>query len=332
MGGTAGNRIAEEADVVVSIGTRLADMITGSWSIFRNPAVRFVSVNTNRFDANKHMAHAVVGDAKLALSLLTERLEEWRAPSDWADKATNERSAWDAEVTWRTAPSLTALPSYAQVIGAVQRHARPDDVIVSAAGGLPGELYCAWRSLGTGTFESEYGFSCMGYEIAGAYGHKMANADKEIIAFLGDGSYLMMNSELYSSVLTGHKIICIICDNGGYAVINRLQTSKGGAEFNNLFSSSRRTNEAPRIDFAMHARSMGANSESVTTINELEAAFSRARQSERTYVIAIQTNPYEWMGGGSWWDVGMPAQSSKQSINEARRRQEAERGFQRHGL
>jgi len=331
MGGNAGNRIAAEADVVISIGTRLTDMITGSWSAFRNPQVRFVSLNTNRFDANKHMAQPVIGDAKVSLSLLTEALGPWCAPSAWREKSMREKVEWTAIVDRRTAATDQSPPSYAQVIGAIQRHARATDVILSAAGGLPGELYCTWKSLGVGTFESEYGFSCMGYEIAGAYGQKIANPDREIIAFLGDGSYLMMNSDIYSSVLTGNKIICIVCDNGGFAVINRLQVAKGGVEFNNLFGSSKRAGEVPRIDFAMHARSMGAHAENVSSITELEAAFERARSAERTYVIAIRTHPYEWMEGGSWWDVGMPAVSTRQEIETARARQESERPFQRKG-
>jgi 3D-(3,5/4)-trihydroxycyclohexane-1,2-dione acylhydrolase (decyclizing) len=332
MGGDAGNRIAEEADLIISIGTRLADMITGSWSAFRNPDVRFISINTNRWDANKHMAHAVIGDAKLSLSLLNERLAGWSVPQGWREQAITEKSSWDGVVQARTAATTADPPSYAQVIGAIQRHVQPRDVVLSAAGGLPGELYSTWQSLGVGTFESEYGFSCMGYEIAGAYGQKIANPDREIIAFLGDGSYLMMNSDIYSSVLTGHKIICIVCDNGGYAVINRLQTSKGGAEFNNLFESSKHVGNVPRIDFAMHARSMGAEGESVTSIEELELAFERARKAQRTYLIAIRTLPYQWMDGGSWWEVGMPSVSTRESIKEARRKQEAERRFQRHGV
>ena len=331
MGGNAGNETAAEADVVINIGTRLTDMITGSWSIFHNPEMQFVSLNANRFDANKHMAVAVIGDAKLSLADLTTRLAGWSAPPAWAAKARERKAAWDAVVERRTAATNQELSSYAQVIGAVQRHARPSDVILSAAGGLPGELYCAWKSLGVGTFESEYGFSCMGYEIAGAYGQKIANPDREIIAFVGDGSYLMLNSDIYSSVLTGKKIICIVCDNGGFAVINRLQTGKGGAEFNNLFASATHVGEVPRIDFAMHARAMGAESENVSSIADLELAFERARRSPHTYVIAIRTHPYEWMEGGSWWDVGMPEVTTVPAIAKAREVQEAERHYQRHG-
>ncbi len=332
MGGTAGNLIAGEADVVVSIGTRLADMITGSWSVFRDPSVRFMSLNANRFDAHKHRAHAVVGDAKLSLVALTERLEAWSAPKAWGDKAATEKLAWDAIIDRRTAPTNQELPNYPQVIGALQRQAQPSDIIVSAAGGLPGELYCTWKSIGVGTFESEYGFSCMGYEIAGAYGQKIAHPDREIFALLGDGSYLMLNSDIYSSVLTGNKIICIVCDNGGFAVINRLQVGKGGAEFNNLFASVKHAGDVPRIDFAMHARSMGAESETVKSIADLEAALKRARAADKTYLIALRTHPYEWMEGGSWWDVGMPAVTNRPEIDAAREMQELQRPHQRQGI
>jgi 3D-(3,5/4)-trihydroxycyclohexane-1,2-dione acylhydrolase (decyclizing) len=331
MGGNASNRIADRADVVINIGTRLADMITGSWSVFRDPNMRLVSLNTNRFDANKHMAHAVVGDAKVSLSIISERLSGWSSPLTWQEEVKEEKALWEGLVAAATSTTTADLPSYARVIGAIQRQARPTDVILSAAGGLPGELYRTWKALGIGTFESEYGFSCMGYEISGAYGQKMAYPDREIIAFLGDGSYLMMNSDIYSSVLTGHKIVCIVCDNGGYAVINRLQVNKGGSEFNNLFESSMRVGEVPRIDFAMHAKSMGAEAETVTSIRDLEEAFGRARDSKRTYVIAIRTDPYQWVEGGSWWDVGMPALSARKAINEAREKQESERRFQRLG-
>ena len=333
MGGTAGNRIAAEADVIINIGTRLADMTTGSWSVFRNKEVRFVSLNTNRSDANKHMATPVVGDAKLSLQSLTRRLEGWSAPASWGDRAVEEKAAWDAIIERDTAFKPQEIPNYAQIIGAFQRNAKPTDVIVTAAGGLPGELYCTWKTIGVGTFESEYGFSCMGYELAGAYGQKIANPDREMFTFLGDGSYMLMNSDIYSSVLTGNKFIAVVCDNGGFAVINRLQVAKGGAEFNNLYSSSKRVGEdVPRIDFAMHARSMGALSENVTNIEEFEAALERARAADRTYIIAIRTHPYEWAEGGSWWDVGMPEVTTRPAIEDARNAQESQRSHQRKGI
>lgn len=332
MGGHAGNRMAEEADLVIAVGTRMADMVTGSWSVFHNPAVKYVALNANRFDANKHGAQPVVGDAKVSLDLIAQALADWKAPPAWQQLATREKAAWDTIVDQRTRSTNVELPDYAQVIGAIQRHALSTDIVLSAAGGLPGELYRAWKPIGVGTFESEYGFSCMGYEIAGAYGQKIAHPNREIIAFVGDGSYLMMNSDIYSSVLTGNKIICVVCDNGGFAVINRLQISKGGVEFNNLFASSKRAGDVPRIDFALHARAMGAESETVTSIAELEAAVERARSADRTYVIAIRTHPYQWMDGGSWWDVGMPAVTTRTEIAAARDLQESQRYRQRQGV
>ena len=332
MGGNAGNAVANAADVVITVGTRMADMTTGSWSVFQDEGVHFVSLNTSRYDANKHLAQAVVGDAKLSLAALAERLGAWTAPQAWSDKAKADKAAWNAVVDRQTAPTNQELPNYPQVIGAVQRQTQPTDVILTAAGGLPGEVYCAWKAVGVGTFESEYGFSCMGYEIAGGYGQKIADPSREVFVLLGDGSYMMLNSDIYSSVLTGNKIICVVCDNGGFAVINRLQVGKGGAEFNNLFASSKRAGAVPRIDFAMHARSMGADSETVTSIADLEAALKRARAADRTYVIALQTHPYEWMEGGSWWDVGMPAVANRREIDAARETQEAQRHTQRKGI
>lgn len=332
MGGTAGNNVAAEADLVINIGTRLADMVTGSWTVFRNEDVRYVSLNAARFDAHKHMACAVVGDAKLSLAMLSERLGDWKAPDTWAAFSREEKAHWDTVIDKRSAATNQEVPSYVHVIGALQRQARPTDVIVTAAGGLPGELYCTWKSVGVGTFESEYGFSCMGYEIAGAYGQKIALPDRDVFALVGDGSYMMMNSDIFSSVLTGRKITCIVCDNGGFAVINRLQTSKGGAEFNNLYASSQHVGAVPKIDFAAHARAMGAEAERVTSIADLEQALERARASEKTFVIAIDTHAYEWMEGGAWWDVGMPAVTTRAEIDEARKAQESSRHFQRQGV
>lgn len=332
MGGTAGNNVAAEADLVINVGTRLTDMVTGSWTIFRNEKVRYVSLNAARFDANKHMACAVVGDAKLSLAALSERLGGWKAPDTWAAFAREEKAEWDAVIDKRSAATNQELPSYVQVIGALQRQAKPTDVVITAAGGLPGELYCTWKAVGVGTYESEYGFSCMGYEISGAYGQKIALPDQEVFTLLGDGSYMMMNSDIFSSVLTGRKIICIVCDNGGFAVINRLQTTKGGTEFNNLLASSQHVGTVPKIDFAAHARAMGAEAEAVKSIADFERALERARASDKTFVIAIDTHPYEWMEGGAWWDVGMPEVSARPEIDKARQAQENSRPFQRQGI
>ena len=200
--------------------------------------------------------------------------------------------------------------------------------MVAAAGGLPGELINGWRASTVHSFDCEYGYSCMGYEISGAWGAKMAMPEREVMVLLGDGSYLMMNSDLYSTVLTGHKLIVIVCDNGGYAVIDRLQVNQGGASFNNLFADCR-TERLVAVDFAAHAASMGCETETVGTIAELEAAIERARAADRTYVIALRTHPHTWTEGGSFWEVGVPEVSSSPSVRAAREAMEAGRAGQR---
>jgi 3D-(3,5/4)-trihydroxycyclohexane-1,2-dione acylhydrolase (decyclizing) len=202
------------------------------------------------------------------------------------------------------------------VIGAIDRVALPSDYAMTAAGGFPGELNNGWRAKGIDSFDCEYGFSCMGYEISGAWGAKMAMPDREVITFVGDGSYMMMNSDLYSSVLAGHKLIVIVCDNGGFAVIHRLQVNQGGAGYNNLLSDTRHA-DLVYVDFAAHARSMGCEAETVTSIAELEAAFERARASDRTYVIALRTSQNDWTEGGVFWEVGVPEVSGRPSVLEA---------------
>jgi len=188
---------------------------------------------------------------------------------------------------------------------------------VGADGGLPGELNNGWRSKGVLTFDVEYGFSCMGYEISGAWGAKMALPDREVITFVGDGSYLMMNSDLYSSVLSGHKLIVVVCDNEGYAVINRLQVNQGGEPFNNLLRDTRHA-EYVRVDFAAHARSLGCEVERVESIDQFEAAFTRARANARTSVIVIDVDQYSWTEGGGWWEVGVPETSDRPQVRAAR--------------
>jgi 3D-(3,5/4)-trihydroxycyclohexane-1,2-dione acylhydrolase (decyclizing) len=217
------------------------------------------------------------------------------------------------------------------VIRAVNQSARPDDYALAAAGGFPGELNKQWRSAGVGTFDCEYGFSCMGYEIGGAWGAAMALPDRTVISFCGDGSYLMANSDVYSSVLSGHKFILVLCDNGGYAVINRLQVFKGGAPFNNLFEDVRGPARIG-VDYAKHAEAMGARTEVVDTIDQLKSALERARSSDRTAVVVIRTDPDVWTGGDAWWDVGVPEVSEREAVRVAKAQHEAERKLQRVGV
>jgi 3D-(3,5/4)-trihydroxycyclohexane-1,2-dione acylhydrolase (decyclizing) len=332
-GCTSANAVAGAADVVVAVGTRLGDFVTGSWSVFA-PDARLIGINAASFDAVKHSGVPVVGDARESLAELTGRLGDYRASERWTERAANETAAYHAYIDKIAAPTVSGPgehPTYAQVVGVVDRLATPTDYALSAAGGFPGELVGGWRPKGLNTIDLEYGFSCMGYEISGAWGAKMAMPDREVVVFVGDGSYLMMNSDLYSSVLTGHKLIVIVCDNGGYAVINRLQVNQGGASYNNLLADARHK-ELLYVDFAAHGAAMGCNAETVATIEELEAAFTRARAADRTSVIAVRTDAYTWTEGGSWWEVGVPEVSARPEVNAARASLDEAKAHQRPGV
>jgi 3D-(3,5/4)-trihydroxycyclohexane-1,2-dione acylhydrolase (decyclizing) len=213
----------------------------------------------------------------------------------------------------------------------VNELARTDDYALAAAGGLPGELNKHWRSLAVGTFDCEYGFSCMGYEIGGAWGASMAMPDRTVLSFCGDGSYLMANSDVYGSVLSGHRFVLILCDNEGYAVIDRLQVFQGGASFNNMLADARGPGSV-RVDFAKHAEAMGAWTERVETLDDLEDALQRAREADRTAVIVIRTDPHAWTGGDAWWDVGVPEVSEREEVLVAKAEHEAGRKQQRTGV
>jgi 3D-(3,5/4)-trihydroxycyclohexane-1,2-dione acylhydrolase (decyclizing) len=329
-GSTSANALADEADVVIAVGTRLQDFTTGSWSVFRNEAMTLISLNVGRFDATKHQAVSVIGDAKTSLAELDGAIENYRAPAGWLERAAAERGAWFAYLDKYTSSEFR-VPTYAQVIRAVNDICDPEDYQLSAAGGLPGELNMGWHSKSVGSFDAEYGYSCMGYEIAGAWGAKMALPDRDVVCWVGDGSYLMMNSDIYSTVMTGHKVIFIVCDNGGFAVINRLQVNTGGEEFNNLLTTARHERMV-RVDFAKHAESMGAISEKVTTIAEFKEAFGRAKAADRSYAIVIEVSQYDWTEGGAWWEVGVPEVSDREQVRVARAELEAEKKHQRRGI
>jgi len=330
-GDTAANAVAADADVLIAVGTRLQDFSTGSWALFKNPNLRIVSVNAARWDAAKQHSLPVVADADVALEALGEALGEFRAPSEWISSARSHKSEWRAHLDAIAAAPADGTPSYAQVIQLVNRICDDSDYQVSAAGGLPGELFVGWRTRQRGTFDAEFGYSCMGYEISGGLGAKMALPDRDVIAWVGDGSYLMMNSDIYASVLTGHKVIYLVCDNEGYAVINRLQVNQGGEEFNNLLRTTRHE-RLVRVDFAQHAAAMGAHAEHVSSLADFSDAFARAKAADRTAVIVIEVAQYEWVGGGAWWDVGVPEVSNREQVRLARAEWEAESKHQRVGL
>ena len=331
IGSASANALAADADVVLAIGTRLQDFTTGSWSAF-SPEARFVAVNAARFDAVKHRAAPVVGDAREGIAELAAALADWTADPGWTARAGREYAEWNRTVEAATRPGNAPVPSYAQVVGAVNRAAGERDLVLTAAGGLPGELMKNWKVKSPGTFDLEFGFSCMGYEIAGGWGAAMADPDRAVYALVGDGSYLMMNSDVYSSVLTGHKLIVVVCDNGGFAVIDRLQTFKGGASFNNYVRDSRLAREPFAVDFAAHARAMGAEARTVRGVAELEEALEWARGTDRTTVIALETDGTVWTPGDAWWDLGVPEVSTREAVRDARAKHEAGRNRQRIGV
>ena len=301
LGEGSSNNLATDTDLALAVGTKLGDFTTGSWTNFENENFQLVSINTSRFDTTKHRATPVISDAKVGLKELSKELGEWKAPNDWYNRALEERDNWDAYVTKESGPTNQELPSYAHAVGAVYRNADPSDIVVTAAGGLVGEVVQIWKPKELNTFETEWGFSCMGYEISGALGIKMAKPDQDVIVFVGDGSYLLQNSDIYSSILYEKKLIIVVCDNGGHMVINRLQLAKGGKEYLCNLRSARASN-LQFVDFEAHAKSMGANAETVKSTSELESAFKRAKQSNKTYVISMLTHGYEWLDGTAFWE------------------------------
>ena len=313
-GTSAANELAREADVVLAVGTRLQDFTTGSWSLFANPTRRIIQLNVCSFDAGKHHALALVADAREGLAELDARLGDWQSGAAWETRAGEAWEEW-AELDARaTGPSNEpAPPTDAQVIGATMRAVDDDAVLVCAAGGLPGELHRHWRAARPNGYHLEYGYSCMGYEIAGGIGVKMAHPDREVVVMVGDGSYLMLNSELATSVMLGQKLVVVLLDNRGFGCINRLQRATGGERFNNLFAYSEHVT-LPDIDFVAHARALGAGAEKVDSLAGLEPAIERALESDRSYVVVIDTDPDGASVGGSWWDVKVPEVSERAEV------------------
>jgi 3D-(3,5/4)-trihydroxycyclohexane-1,2-dione acylhydrolase (decyclizing) len=329
-GTSAANAAAARADLVIGIGTRLQDFTTGSRALFTAPNRSLVQINVAAYDAGKHEAAAVVGDAGAVLTELIERLGAWRSGTD---EAVTEADAARWNSAWHevTAAPAAGLPSDAQVIGALWRNSSANAVVVCAAGGLPGELHKLWLSRRPDDYHVEYGYSCMGYEIAGGLGVKMAQPHRDVYVLVGDGSYLMLNSELATSIALGYKLLVIVVNNRGFGCINRLQKSTGGAAFKTMWTDSP-TASAPDIDFVAHARSLGAVAEKVSSIQALELALGSVAQSDRTHVIVIDTDPTIATGqGGAWWDVAIPEISSRDEVEAARAASLAQRKQRRLG-
>ncbi|MDP5361092.1 MAG: thiamine pyrophosphate-dependent enzyme, partial [Paracoccaceae bacterium] len=335
-GSDSANAVAEAADVILSVGSRLQDFTTGSWTAFAKDA-RFISLNAARHDAGKHQSLPVVGDAKRGLQLLEAAMAGYQTPASWTAFAQDERRKWDAYVAENVRPGNRP-NSYAQAIGIVNALCDPRDRVVAAAGGLPAEVTANWRTLDIGTVDVEFGFSCMGYEIAGGWGARIAQSEAEpeadTIVFTGDGSYLLMNSDIYSSVLTQKKMIVLVLDNGGFAVINKLQNNTGNESFNNLLADAPTIPEAFAVDFVAHAAAMGANAVYADTAESLAAAFKAAKAADKTSVIVMNVDAYEgWTTEGhTWWEVGTPHVTDNPKVREKHLEIEASRAKQRKGV
>ncbi|WP_404291827.1 3D-(3,5/4)-trihydroxycyclohexane-1,2-dione acylhydrolase (decyclizing) [Microvirga sp. RSM25] len=330
VGSTSANALAAEADVILAVGTRLMDFTTGSWTCF-SPDARFISINAARYDATKHRALAVVADARETIEELAEAVQGWKADTAWSERGRVEFAKWNSMLDGFQRPTNDPIPTYAQVVGIVNSKAGERDLLIAAAGGLPGEVMKNWRVKEPNTFDCEFGFSCMGYEIAAGWGAAMADPTRTPIVMIGDGTYMMMNSDIYSSVLAGHKMIIIVCDNGGYAVINRLQNAKGGASFNNLIRDCR-VKEPFSVDFAKHAEAMGALTRHVESLADLGQALDWAKTTDRTTVITIVSDAFTWTPGDAWWDVGVPQVSGRDEVIEASKAQLDGRKRQRVGV
>jgi 3D-(3,5/4)-trihydroxycyclohexane-1,2-dione acylhydrolase (decyclizing) len=309
----------------VRIGGDAVPLFAGVFVIFGHGNV--IALAYAKAQARKRMMTVITSIGPGATNLVTAAaLAGWRAPAPWRDRAARHANQWRVTVECLTSPrdlSTDELPYEADVIGAVQRSAAAsadNDIVVCASGGLPGELVKLWRTRTPGGYHVEYGYSCMGYEIAGGLGVKMAKPEREVIVMLGDGSYLMLNSEIATSVMLGQKLIIVVLDNRGFGCIDRLQRACGGAPYNNLLDEDCATaGGAPAVDFAAHARALGATAEHAGNIAELEQAMRRARAANGTYVISIRTDPHRGTHeGGSWWEVAVPKVSARESVRAAR--------------
>jgi len=320
-GSSAANQLAEDADLLIAVGTRLQDFTTGSGVLVRKPNCKLLSINVARHDLNKRGAFALQGDADRCIKELSAAIDSSDVETGWKRRITELQSEWNAIYDGVTAATDAALPSDAQVLGVVSDAFPENATVVCASGGLPGELHKLWRSTDENNYHVEYGYSCMGYEIAGGMGVKMATPDRDVVVMVGDGSYLMLNSEIATSIALHQKITIVVLDNRGFGCINRLQTSLGGKGYNNLLATSYDSAESsPAIDFAQHAASLGAMAEKVSCLGDLGAALQRAKDCPHTAVVVIDTDPVpSTTEGGTWWDVPVAGESDNDKVRIAYR-------------
>ena len=339
----AANRVAAEADLVLGIGTRWTDFTTASKTIFANPDVRFVNVNVADFDAAKLGALALVGDARAGLEHLTELLDGYTVDPTYREQASRLNAEWDAEVTRLYRLGHGPLPAQSEVIGAVNDAAGPTDVVVCAAGSMPGDLHKLWRTRDPKGYHVEYGYSCMGYEIAGGLGVKMAAPEREVYVMVGDGSYLMLSSEIVTSIQEGLKLTIVLVDNHGFNSIGSLSRSLGTDGFGTQYRFRRNgslgvdSDPSPPpvlpVDLAANAESLGAHVIRCRTIDDLRAGLEEAKRQESTVVVAVEVDRYEGVPGyESWWDVPVAEVSEVDTVRAAREAYEEARTRERTPL
>jgi 3D-(3,5/4)-trihydroxycyclohexane-1,2-dione acylhydrolase (decyclizing) len=337
-GTLASNRLAREADLVIGIGTRYSDFTSASMTAFQNPEVRFVNINTAEFDACKVSAIPLVADARIALQQLTTALPDYRVDADYTAQSAGLKAKWEAEVDRLFHLNNPGRPAQSEVIGAMWEASGPRDVLVSAAGSHPGDLHKLWRTRTPNGYHMEYGYSCMSYEIPGAMGAKIADPTREVYVFLGDGTYLMMPTEIVTSVQEDVKIIIVLVDNHGYASIGGLSRSLGQGGFGTSYrfrsgESGQLDGDCLTVDYVANARSLGAHAIKAASIAELKEALQKAKTLDRTTVVVVETDPTVGVPGyESWWDVAVAEVSELESVREARARYEKARKKERYHL
>lgn len=338
--GTEGaNDFSREADLVIGIGTRYSDFTTASKTAFQNKNVRFININITEFDAHKHSALPLTGDARVVLEELSEKLKSFKVDDAYREKAAEFNKSWDEKVTQAYKAGESEIPSQAEVIGAVNTFSGPEDVVLCASGSAPGDLHKLWRTRNSKGFHLEYGYSCMGYEVSGGLGAKMACPGREIYVILGDGGYLMMPSEIITSLQEHYKITVILIDNNGFASIGGLSKSIGSEGFGTKYSYRNEQTgylegERLPVDLALNAQSLGAKVYKATTIASLNEALKKAKKEEETTVVYIQTVPERKMAGYAyaWWDVPVAEVSGSVSVQKAYRNYSEEKKKQRYFL
>jgi 3D-(3,5/4)-trihydroxycyclohexane-1,2-dione acylhydrolase (decyclizing) len=336
-GTLAANRLAHSADLVIGVGTRYSDFTSASMTAFQNPDVTFVNINTAEFDAYKVGAIPVVADARVALEQLSAALQGTKVSPEYATEIAGLKSQWEAEMDRLLYISTPGRPAQSAVIGAIWDASGPRDVILSAAGSHPGDLHKLWRARTPNSYHMEYGYSCMGYEIPGGLGAKMADPSREVYVFIGDGTYLMMPTEIVTSVQQGIKIIIVLVDNKGFGSIGSLSRSLGmggfGTTTHTRSASGQLDGELFQVDYAANARSLGAHALHATTQQQFKDALEQAKSFDRTTVIVVETDPDAKVPGyESWWDVAVPEVSTMESVREARARYEEARKRERYFL